>query len=215
MLTLFKILKIKKSTIVIYLIISIIATSYYFFFLKKTVYYNKYIYSLKQFEFNGNLYNCSKNINFEFVGIENFLEKLKVENKFEILRYKIFINRETVFEIETTSLKNITPIEFDENLNNYLNRRESIVFLKKFIMQIEPSFKEIGEKKSTISEADKSTISEADKIKFSKNCNKKIQLVDSFQTSKDDYLFFFSMNISIFFFLMINNRLIQYVRKNI
>ena len=49
----------------------------------------------------------------------------------------------------------------DENLNNYLNRRESIVFLKKFIMQIEPSFKEIGEKKSTISEADK--------IKFTKN----------------------------------------------
>lgn len=205
MMTSFKIFKIKRNTILTYLIVSTLATSF-FFFLKKPVLYNKYVYVLTQFQLDGNLYTCSDNINIEFKLIENFLEKSKIDDKFQILRYKIFLNRELFFEIETTSPKNFSPVEFDKNLINYLHTIESKIFTESFNKKIKQSTKideSVSEEKN----------SEINIIKKEKICKKKIRLIDSYRTSDESHLFFFSMNVSIFFFLILNNRLIQYVRR--
>lgn len=210
--TSFKILKIKRNTILTYLIVSTLATSL-FFFLKKPVLYNKYIYVLTQFQLDGNLYTCSNNLNNEFVLIENFLEKSKRDDKFQILRYKIFFSRELFFEIETTSSKNFSPIEFDKNLINYLNSIESKIFTESFNKKIKVSTKKestkIDESESLVKEKNL----EIEMIRKEKICKKKIRLIDSYRTSEESHLFFFSMNVSIFFFLILNNRLIQYVRR--
>jgi len=205
MLTSFKILKIKRNTILTYLIVSTLATSFFFFF-KKPVLYNKFFYVLTQFQLDGNLHTCSDNINIEFVLIENFLEKSKIDDKFQILRYKIFFKREFFFEIETTSSKNFSPAEFDKNLINYLNSIESKIFTESFYKKIKKSTK-IDES------VPKEKKLEIKMIRKEKICKEKIRLIDSYRTSEESHLFFFSMNVSIFFFLILNNRLIQYVRR--
>ena len=204
-----KFLKINKITILTYLIISLLTTSYYFFFLKKQKYYNKHIYGLNTFQVNNINYSCSTNINFTFIGIENFLEKRK--NKSNILRYKIFVNRDLVFEIETiTNEKKTNFKEFEDNLNNYLNSSEYKIFLKNYEKNII-----VKEKESFEPDLNKEEISKINKTKNSELCKKKLILLDSYQSDKDGYIFFFSMNISILFFLVLSHCFIQNIRKKL
>ena len=205
-----KFLKINKITILTYLIISLLTTSYYFFFLKKQKYYNKHIYGLNNFQVNNINYSCSGDINFLFIGIENFLEKKK--NKSNILRYKIFVNRSLVFEIETITNKKKTNFkEFNDNLNNYLNSSEYKIFLKNYEKNI------IVKKKETFDpNLNKEQISKIIKTRRnSEVCKKKLILLDSYQSDVDGYFFFFSMNISILFFLVLSNWFIQNFRKKL
>lgn len=185
-------------------------TSYYFFFLKKQKYYNKHIYGLNNFQVNNINYSCSGDINFLFIGIENFLEKKK--NKSNILRYKIFVNRSLVFEIETITNKKKTNFkEFNDNLNNYLNSSEYKIFLKNYEKNI------IVKKKETFDpNLNKEQISKIIKTRRnSEVCKKKLILLDSYQSDVDGYFFFFSMNISILFFLVLSNWFIQNFRKKL
>ena len=205
-----KFLKLNKITILTYIIISLLTTSYYFFFLKKQKYYNKYIYGLNTFKLDNINYSCTIDINFTFVGIENFLEKRK--NKSDILRYKIFVNRDLVFEIETITNKKKTNFkEFNDNLNNYLNSSEHKIFLKNYEKNI------IVKKKETFNpNLNKEQISKINKTREnSEVCKKKLILLDSYQSDVDGYIFFFSMNISILFFLVLSNWFIQNFRKKL
>lgn len=184
-------------------------TSYYFFFLKKQKYYNKHIYGLNTFQVNNINYSCSTNINFTFIGIENFLEKRK--NKSNILRYKIFVNRDLVFEIETITNKKKTNFkEFEDNLNNYLNSSEYKIFSNDYQKNII-----VKEKESFEPDLNKEEISKINKTKNSELCKKKLILLDSYQSDKDGYIFFFSMNISILFFLVLSHCFIQNIRKKL
>ena len=207
---LLKLLKLNKITILTYIIISLLTTSYYFFFLKKQKYYNKHIYGLNTFQLDNINYSCIIDINFTFVGIENFLEKKK--NKSDILRYKIFVNRDLVFEIETITNKKKTNFkEFNDNLNNYLNSSEYKIFLKNYEKNI------IVKKKETFNpNLNKEQISKINKTRGnSEVCKKKLILLDSYQSDVDGYIFFFSMNISILFFLVLSNWFIQNFRKKL
>ncbi len=204
-----KFLKINKITILTYLIISLLTTSYYFFFLKKQKYYNKHIYGLNTFQENNINYSCNIDANFTFIGIENFLEKRK--NKSDILRYKIFVNRDLVFEIETITNKQKTNFkEFDENLNNYLNSLESKNFLSVYQKNVT-----VKKKETFYPNLNKDKIAKINKIRMSEVCKKKLILLDGYQTDEDGYIFFFSMNISILFFLLLSSRFIQYFRKKL
>ena len=204
-----KFLKINKITILTYLIISLLTTSYYFFFLKKQKYYNKHIYGVNIFQINDINYSCNINANLTFIGIENFLEKRK--NKSDILRYKIFVNRDLVFEIETITNKQETNFkEFEENLNNYLNSLENKDFLSTYEKNIN-----VKKEETFYPNLGKDIISKINKIRMSDVCKKNLILLDGYQTDEDGYMFFFSMNISILFFLLLNSRFIQNFRKKL
>ena len=117
-----------------------------------------------------------------------------------------------VFEIETITNKKKTNFkEFNDNLNNYLNSSESKIFLKNYEKNI------IVNKKETFNpNLNKEQISKINKTRGnSEVCKKKLILLDSYQSDVDGYIFFFSMNISILFFLVLSNWFIQNFRKKL